>query len=171
MFYDNFAWACTEIKISSFKTRKWPTLSGFLFFFHFFPPFLFSFQWFTFYCTCFQFKIFWESHWNRKILPWSSYVQSRAILLQAFQSHFWAFCAYSISGSTEQITLIWVSLEWANEVTWRKLKTCKLQKYRNFFFGEGGGGRTSRYNVREWYISRPIKRPKWIVTWWPLKRV
>ena len=36
MFYDNFARACTEIKISSFKTRKWPTLSGFLFFFIFF---------------------------------------------------------------------------------------------------------------------------------------
>ena len=51
-FYDIVARAYTEIKISSFWTREWPTSSGFLVFYYFlffiFFPFL-------------SFKNFWES--------------------------------------------------------------------------------------------------------------
>ena len=60
-FYDIFAWACAEIKILRFWTRKWPTSLGFSFFSIFlglsFSPFLiFLLQWLTFYWAYFPFK-------------------------------------------------------------------------------------------------------------------
>ena len=61
-FCDISAWACTEIKIWSFWTRKWPMSLVFSFSFSFFLAFSFSpfliflLQWWTFYWACFLFK-------------------------------------------------------------------------------------------------------------------
>ena len=72
MFYDLFAWACTETKISRLFLDEKMTyryifrlcILFFKFFFGAFPssPFLiFLLQWLTFYWACFQCEKFWES--------------------------------------------------------------------------------------------------------------
>ena len=66
-------------------------------------------KWLPFYWACFKFKKYWEHHWDRQILSWSSHIVTGNFSLGFSLKSLSIFV--DISGSTELITLIWVSLE------------------------------------------------------------
>ena len=115
MFCNIFALARTEIKSLRFWIRKWLTL--FFFFFSFFAPFLFllflsftgSRDWPSTRLASSSKNSEKEHHQEGQILPWSSHIQLKAILLWVFPQILSIFM--DISGSTELITLTWMSLE------------------------------------------------------------
>ena len=102
-FYDIFAWACTEIKISSFWMRKWPTSLGFLpFFFLLFVSFLL--QCLTFYWAASSSRNTPKHQWDEQTFPQSSQVYSgRKFCSEFFTQICEHFCAYF------GLTVIWES--------------------------------------------------------------
>lgn len=118
------------------------------FFFNFFSTFPFSpFQWLTFYCTCFQFKIFWE----RVIETGKFYHRvatcSRGQFCFKFFSHISEHFVHTVFQAPLSKSL-WSGYHWNGQMkllgeNWRHAN------YRNtviFFFGEGGG----EANVVSW---------------------
>ena len=135
MFYDILARACTEIKILSFWTRKWPRYIFRLFnFWIFFFRFFFFLLFFSFCCSD------WPSSGLACSLKSSKKASSRGGKFdhgvamcrgRKFCSKFFTQCLsiyVHISGSIRPITLIWASLERSfppaeAEYRWRQFRS------------------------------------------------
>ena len=111
-FYDILARACTEIKISSFWTSRWPTSLGFLIF-EFFPPFLFTVV-IDLLPGLLAVQKLQRKRWDKQFLPWSS----QETLLQVFHSTFWAFLCVSQAPSGQSL---WSGHHWKNLFLLQKL--------------------------------------------------